>query len=271
VVSFIEQPSEQGRVALEAGPSIFPAALPPQFARYGLPKSTKAQRINLLALAASLHVLAIITLWDPATRIDLVALREQARLTLVQLSNPISAPLPKEPESRAEPAEVVTQTEGVPAAEIEWARVPNWRPKANGTAATSGGTGNGYDATRLLAGLGATGPAGQADGVADPYAGASPIWSGNGSRSDLWLAGAPNPAALEQIRQRITKTFRGISGYARVAVAVDAEGVVTGIVRCETDLPESVRKLLEESLLGRVVSGRKPVAGTVDLPEMRFG
>lgn len=271
-MSFIEQPSEQGRVALEAGPSIFPAALPPRFARYGLPKSTKTQRVNLLAFVVSLHLLAIITLWDPATRIDLVALREQARLTLVQLSNPISAPLPKEPESRAEPSEVVTPMEGAPAAEIEWTRVPNWRPKASGTAAAiSSGTGNGYDATRLLAGLGATGPAGQADGVADPYAGASPIWSGNGSRSDLWLAGAPNPAALEQIRQRITKTFRGISGYARVAVAVDAEGAVTGIVRCETDLPEPARKLLEESLLGRVISARKPVAGTVDLPEIRFG
>jgi hypothetical protein len=229
------------------------------------------QRAIILASAISAHLLAIVNFGGASGQVDLSVLREQERLTLITLSKPIQSPAAKEPEMPAEASKVANQPHGAPPAELEWTRVTNWRPKATGTAADAGiGKGGGRDPTLLLAGLGAQGPAGQQDGVADPYAGASPIWAANGARSDLLLMGAPNPAVLEQIRQRVSKAFRGMSGYARLTVVVDQQGVVVNVVRTDTNLPEAARQFLEESIVSRVVSGHRAKAGPMDLPEIRF-
>jgi hypothetical protein len=132
----------------------------------------------------------------------------------------------------------------------------------------SGGEGNGFDATRLLAGLGAAGPAGPIEGVVDPYAGASPIWSGGGRKSTLLLIGAPNPAVLAQIRRQVALSFPGVRGYARLTVVIDREGVVIRVAKITSDLPVAAQKLLERNLLGRVVSAPHAAEQAFELPEV---
>jgi hypothetical protein len=270
-VSFIEQQSGEIRALAEAGPTIFPAALPPRFSNHSFTKSTETQRGYLLGLITTAHVLAVVLLWAQPSPITLAVLPEQMRLTLIQLSKPQGQPAPEEPQQAPEQSEVAVKSDSAAPAEVEWARVANWRPKSTGSATAPVGSETEFGASQLLAGSGAKGQATSADGVDDPYAGASPIWAGNGAQSDLILVGAPNPGVLEQIRQRVAKTFRVRSGYARLTVMLDQQGAVMRVIQMDTDLPEPARKLLEESLVGRVVSVPRSSAGTVSLPEMTFG
>lgn len=255
----------------ETGPALWPVAMPVWCSGIAVPhRLVKARRAPLLMVIAAVHLFVITFVLAQRGTIDLTHVQEQSRLTLIRIAQTMNADVEQEPEVAAEPTEDMAQTTSPPSSPIEWSRVPNWRLKGSGTAAASAGNGNGYDATRLLAGLGASGPAGASDGVADPYAGASPVWAGNGAKSSLLLIGAPNPAVLEQVRQLVTRSFHGMQGVARMKVAVDRDGVVTRVVEMKSDLPRAARELLELTLVGRVVSAPQAKEGIVDLPSMLF-
>jgi len=218
-----------------------------------------------------MHGLGVLWLLTHSGVLDLGQIREQSRLTVVKVMKAMQAPDQDEPDGTSEAVEEPARSTEETPAPLEWIRVPNWRPPA-GTAdatAASGGNGSGYDATRLLAGLGAAGPAQQSEGVIDPYAGASPIWT-SAPRSPLLLINAPNPAVLEQVRRQIMLRFRNMRGYAELTVSVDREGVITNIVEMASDIPFAAQTLLKAQLVGRIISAPHDGQQTIILPRISF-
>jgi hypothetical protein len=230
----------------------------------------KAQRWPLFLAISGVHILAVTAFLAQQGSIDLSQVREQSRLTLIKIANVMQIQEKEAPQPAVETAEQQVQPSPQVPTVIEWTRVRNWREKASGVETMSGGDGRGFDATRLLAGLGAAGPAGATEGVADPYAGASPIWSGGGKKSTLLLIGAPNPAVLEQIRRQVALSFPGVRGYARLTVLVDKDGVVVRVAKVASDLPIAAQQMFEANLVGRVVSASHPSEHMLELPEIQL-
>lgn len=258
----------------DVGPALLPVAIPGWMDRL-LPttSSQRTNRISTLALVLSLHGAAVVALLASRNAIDLQKVAEQSRLTLVRIAaavQPTVGDLQKPAESQAALATSPAATPPVP---IEWRRVRNWRTETGDSSVgqVGGGGGGGGDATSLLAGLGAAGPADARDGVVDPYAGASPIWTGGGAKSALLLPEAPNPAVLDEIRRFVSLQFRGLRGRAQIMVAVDSGGSVTSIVSMKSDLPQEAQKLLRDALTGRVVArnASMPVR-RIQLPDIEF-
>lgn len=256
----------------ETGPALWPVAWPIWFTELISSRiSTKTSRLPLLLAISAVHGFVVLWLLTQSGVVNLDQVREQSRLTVLRVMEAIQAPEKNEPETASEAVkEPAHPTEDTPTP-LEWTRVPNWRSPAgtaDGTTA-SGGKGSGYDATRLLAGLGAAGPAQENEGVVDPYAGASPIWTG-APRSSLLLIDAPNPAVLEQIRRQIMLQFRHIRGYAELTVSVDRDGAITNIVEIASDIPAAAQVLLKTQLIGRVISRPHDGPQTIALPRIAF-
>jgi hypothetical protein len=254
----------------DIGPALLPVALP-GWTDHLFPSmsSRRTNRIGTLALVLGLHGAAVVALLASRDAIDLQKVAEQSRLTLVRIAAAVQ-PTTGDPQKREESqAALATNPAPTPPVPIEWRRVRNRQPETGDSAA--GQVGGGGDATSLLAGLGAAGPAGASDGVIDPYAGASPIWSGGGAKSALMLPDAPNPAVLEEIRRYVSLQFRGVRGRAQITVSVDSSGSVTAVVSMKSDLPQQAVAMLRDALTGRVVARNAAKSlRQIQLPDIEF-
>lgn len=256
----------------ETGPTLWPVAWPVWCTSLFPSRTpTRANQLPLLIIVAAVHGLGVLWLLMQSGMVNLGQIREQSRLTVVKVMEAMQAPEKNEPKAAPMVVEEPARSTEETSTPLEWTRVPNWRPPAgttDGTAA-AGGTGSGYDAMYLLAGLGAIGPAKENEGVVDPYAGASPIWT-RAPQSSLLLINAPNPAVLEQIRRQIMLQFRHMNGYAELTVLVDRDGTIANILKITSDIPSAAQTLLKTQLVGRVISGPHSTQQTIILPRITF-
>jgi hypothetical protein len=257
---------------VDVGPALLPVALPGWTDRlFPSMSSRRANRVRTLALAFGLHAALIAGLLASRNAIDLRKVAEQSRLTLVKIAAAVQPTVGNPQKPEASQASAASASASTPPVSIEWRRVRNWRAEAGDGPIGAVGGGGGGDATSLLAGLGAAGPAGASDGVVDPYAGASPIWTGGGAKSTLLLPDAPNPAVLDEIRRYVSLQFRGVRGRAQIIVSVDGGGSVASIVSIKSDLPQEAQRALKDALTGRVVAKGAASGRQIQLPEIEFG